>query len=136
VEVEPYTGEHGTLADGLCIPVYGVVELTGRVRDQAIKEMFVIGQLAKDAIFGMPFLKRNGCRIDFSKSAMLMAGWELPCVDKFSCPLVGGVQVVRSRTIPGRSRATIHCKVNNSQISELGVVEGVHNRIQLASSLN
>jgi len=31
--LEPYEGEHGTLADGLCIPFYGVVELTGRVRD-------------------------------------------------------------------------------------------------------
>jgi len=51
-------------------------------------------------------------------------------------PLVGGVQVVRNCTIPGRSRATTHCRVNNSQISGLGVVEGAHARIQLASSLN
>jgi len=31
--LEPYEGEHGTLADGSCIPFYGVIELTGRVRD-------------------------------------------------------------------------------------------------------
>jgi len=49
---------------------------------------------------------------------------------------VGGVQVVRNCTIPGRSRATIHCKVNNSQISRLEVVEGAHDRVQLANSLN
>jgi len=67
---------------------------------------------------------------------MLMAGKELTCVDKFGRPLVGGVQVVRNSAILGRSRATIHCRVNNSQISGLGVVEGAHNRIQLASSLN
>jgi len=65
-----------------------------------------------------------------------MAGRELTCVDKFGRPLVGGVQVVRNCTIPGCSRATIHCRVNNSQISGLGVVEGAHNRIQLTSSLN
>jgi len=32
--------------------------------------------------------------------------------------------------------ATIHCKVNNHQISELKVVESAHDRIQLTSSLN
>jgi len=76
-KVRPYTGEHGTLADGSCIPL-----------------------------------------------------------DKSGRPLVGGVQVVRNCTIPGRFRATIHCRVNNNRIFRLGVVEGTHERIQLASSLN
>jgi len=135
-ELEPYDGEYGTLADGSCIPFYGILELTGRVRDQAIRETFVVGQLKEDAILGMPFLKRHRCRIDFSKSAILMASKELTCVDKFGRPLVGSVQVVRNCTIPGRSRATIHCRVNNSQLSGLGVVEGAPERIQLANSLN
>jgi len=132
----PQPWEPGTFADGSRIPFYGIIELTGRVRDQAIQETFVISQLEEDAILGMPFLKRHGCRIDFHKSAMLMAGKELTCVDKSGCPLAGGVQVVRNCTIPGRPRATIHCRVNDSQISGLGVVKGVHTRIQLASSLN
>jgi len=82
------------------------------------------------------FLKRHGCRIDFNKSAVLMAGRELTCVDKSGRPLVGSVQAVRKCTIPDRSRATIHCRVNDSQLSGLGVVESTHTRIQLASSLN
>jgi len=135
-ELAPYTGEPGTLADGSRIPFYGIIELTGRVRDQAIQETFVISQLEEDAILGMPFLKRHGCRIDFHKSAMLMAGKELTCVDKSGRPLAGGVQVVRNCTIPGRSRATIHCRVNDSQISGLGAVKGAHTKIQLANSLN
>jgi len=135
-KLEPYDGEYGTLADGSCIPLYGIIELTGRVRDQAIRETFIVSQLKENAVFGMPFLKRHGCRINFSKSAILMGCRELTCVDKFGCPLVGGVQVVRNYTIPGRFRATIHCRMNNSQISRLGVVEGSHRRIQLASSLN
>jgi len=67
---------------------------------------------------------------------MLMGDRELTCVKKFGRLLVRGLQVVRNCTIPGRSRATIHCRVNNSQISGLRVVEGAHERIQLASSLN
>jgi len=52
-----YTGEPGTLADGPSIQFDGVIELTGRVRDQAIQEIFVISPLEEDAILGMPFLK-------------------------------------------------------------------------------
>jgi len=134
--LEPYEGDHGTLADGSCIPFYGIIELTGCVRDQTIQETLIVGQLNEDAILGMPFLQRHGCRIDFSKSAMLMGDRALACVDKFGCPLAGGVQVVRNCTIPGHSRATIRCKVDGSQISRLGVVESTHTGIQLARRLN
>jgi len=48
--LEPYKGEHGTLADGSCIPFYGVIELTGRVCDQVISETFIVSQLKEDAI--------------------------------------------------------------------------------------
>jgi len=135
-ELAPYTGEPGTLADGSSIPFNGVIELTGRVHDQTAQEIFVINPVEEDAILGMPFLKWHGCRIDFSGSALLMAGRELTCVDKSGRPLAGSVQAVRKCTIPGRSRATVHCRVNNSRISGLGVVEGAHTSVRLASSLN
>jgi len=67
---------------------------------------------------------------------MLMGDRKLACVDKFGRPLAGGVQVVRSCTIPGHSRATIHCKVDGGYISRLGVVESTLTRIQPARSLN
>jgi len=120
--LEPYQGEHGMLANGSCIPFYGISELAGRVQDQAISETFIISQLKEDAILGMPFLMRHKCHIDFSKSVVVMAGRELACVDKFGRPLVGGVQVVQSYTIHGCSRTTIHYRVNCRQISKLGVM--------------
>jgi len=134
--LEPYGGEHGTLADGSCISFYGIIKLTGCVRNQTIQETFIIGQLNEDAILGMPFLQRHGCRIDFSKSAILMGDRELACVDKFGRLLSGGAQVVRNCTIPDHSQATVHCKVNDSQISALGVVGSAHTRIQLGRSPN
>jgi len=85
-ELALYTGEPGTLADGSIIPFNGVIELTGRVRDQTIREIFVISPVEEDAILGMPFLKRHGCRIDFSRSALLMTGRERTCVDKSGRP--------------------------------------------------
>jgi len=134
--LEPYNGEPGTLADGSYIPFYGVVELIGRVRDQVISETIIFSQLKEDAILGMPFLKRHRCHIEFNKSAVMMAGRELACLDRFGRPLVGGVQVVQSCTVPGRSRATVRCRVNCSEISESGVVEGALGAVQLANSLN
>jgi len=134
--LEPYEENHGTLTDGSCIPFYGIIELTGCFPDQTIQETFIVGQLNEDAILGIPFLQRHGCRIDFSKPAMLMGDRELVCVNKFGRPLAGGVQVVRSCTIPGRSRATVHCKVDSGYLSRLRVVESMHARIQPARSLN
>jgi len=32
-DLEPYDGEYGTVADGSCIPFYGIIELTRCVRD-------------------------------------------------------------------------------------------------------
>jgi len=31
--LEPYEVDHGTIADGSCIPFYGIIELTGHVRN-------------------------------------------------------------------------------------------------------
>jgi len=84
----------------------------------------------------MPFLQRHGCHIDFSKSVMIMGHKELTCVDKLGRPLAGGMQVVRSCTIPGHSRATVHCKVDDVYSSGLGVMESTHGGIRLAHSLN
>jgi len=101
-----------------------VIELTGRVRDQLISKAFIVNQLKENAILGMPFLKRHKCHVDFSKSAVMMAGRELACVSRFGNLLVERVQVVRRCAVPGHSRATVHCRVNCRKISDLGVVEG------------
>jgi len=84
----------------------------------------------------MLFLQRHRCQIDFSKSVMLMGNKELTCVDKVGRSLAGGIQVVRNCTIPGRSRATVHCKVDGGYLSGLRVVESTHDRIRPAHSLN
>ena len=47
-ELAPYTGEPGTLADGSSIPFDGVIELTGRVRDQTVREIFVISPVEEE----------------------------------------------------------------------------------------
>lgn len=65
-----------------------------------------------------------------------MAVREPTCVNKFDRPLVGHVQIVWSCTIPGRSCTTIYCRVNCQRISGMEVVEGAHEKIQLAKSLD
>jgi len=84
----------------------------------------------------MPFLETHQSHIDIQKSAVVMAGKELVCVEKFGRPLVSEVQVVQDCTVPGWSQATLCCKVNCRKIAELGAVEEMHGKIQLANSLN
>jgi len=128
--LEPYDGAHGTLADRSGIPFYSIITLPGRVRDQVIHETFIVSHLKEDAIaFWDCHFWRNTSHTDFQKSAVVMAGKELACVDKLGGPLVGGVQVVQDCTISGRSQATLRCRVNCKEITDLGVVEGTHGAI-------
>jgi len=101
-------------------PFYCVIMLPGCVHDQVIHETFIVSQLKEDTILGMPFLEKHQCCMDFQKLVVVMAGRELVCVDKFGRPLVGGVQVVRDCTVPGRSKATLRCRVNCREIASLG----------------
>jgi len=89
-----------------------------------ISKTFIVSQLRGDAILGIPFLKRHKCHIDCNKLAVLLAGCELACVDRFGRPLVGRVQVVLRCTIPGGSRATVRCRENCGKISDLGWWKG------------
>jgi len=134
--LEPYEGDHGTLAEGSCITSYGIIGLPGSVRDQTIQETFIVGQLHEDAIIGMPFLQRHGCRIDFGKSVILMGDKELACIDKFGCPLTGEEPIVRTCTMPGQSRGTVRHQVDGGNTSRRGVVESAHPSVSPARSSN
>jgi len=123
--LEPYKGAHGTLVDGSCIPFYGVLTLPGRIRDQAIPETFIVSHLKEDAIVGMPFLEKHQCRIDFQNSALVMAGKELVCLDKFGKLPVGRVQVVNNCLVPGQSQATLRCEIKCKRIAGMELVEGM-----------
>lgn len=57
---------------------------------EAIPEVFIISQLKKDAILGIPFWKRLKCQIDFSQPVVVMDERKLTCVDNFGSPFVGG----------------------------------------------
>jgi len=134
--LEPHEGGHDTLANGSCIPFYGVITLPGCVYDQVIPEMFIVSQLKEDVILQIPFLEKYQCHMDLQKSAVVTAGKELVCVDKFGRPLVGGVQMVRGCMVPRRSQATLHCRFNCREIAGLGMFEGMHEMIRLENSLN
>jgi len=62
-------------------------------------------------------------------AAVVMAGKELVCVNKFGRLLVNAVQVVRNSMIPRRYQVMLCCRINCRRTAELGVVEGMHGRI-------
>jgi len=77
----------------------------------------------------MLFLEKHQCHMNCQGLEVVIAGNDLICVDKFGRPLVGRIQVVRDNTVPGRSQATLCCRVNFKRISNLKVVEGMHGKI-------
>jgi len=63
--LEPYKGVSEKLTDRKCISFYGIITWPGRVRDQVIYQTFVVSQLKKNAILGMPFPEKHKCPINF-----------------------------------------------------------------------
>lgn len=67
-------------------PFYGIVELTGRVRNQVIQETFIVSQVKEDAILGMPFLLwQVGGGYGRGRAHLCRQVWPSAC---------GGIQVV------------------------------------------
>jgi len=60
VSLESYKGVYGTLANGSCIPFYGIITLPVLNHNQVIHKTFIVSYLKKDAIFGMPFQCSHG----------------------------------------------------------------------------
>ena len=115
---------HGVQADGSRIPFYGTLTARGRLRDQAIEETFLIGQIREDAILGMPFLVDHHCAIEFRKPALLVDGRPLACTDRHGNQLVSSVQVVRNtRLLPGEEKV-VACRVTARTYFPQGLVEG------------
>ena len=57
---------HRQTVDDTRLPFYEVVQIPIRVRDVKLEEIFVVSQINKDAILGIPFLARHDCRMDFT----------------------------------------------------------------------
>lgn len=89
----------GILADGSKLAFYGVIKLTGRVRDVQIEEVFVVSQINEDAILGMPFLATHSCKMEFDEPTIVVKGRKLQCTDRYGRLLVAQVQVWREVTV-------------------------------------
>ena len=59
------------------------------------QEVFIISQISKDAILGMPFLVEHQCTMEFRKSVLQLEGQELKCADCQGRLLSSNIQVVR-----------------------------------------
>jgi hypothetical protein len=127
---------HGLQADGSRIAFYGVLEVTGRLRDQRMEESFVISKIKEDAILGMPFLVAHRCAIEFQKPALVVDGISILCTDRHGRQLASSIQVVRDTSIPPGTEILITCRVTSKSYSPQGVVEGTDSRLLVAASIS
>ena len=121
--LEPFRCPAGTLADGSMLPFYGQVEMSGRLRSEAIKLTFVVADIEPEAILGMPFLQDNHCQLGCAESTLIMNGKTLRCTDRHGSELISKVQVISDVNLPPRSEKLISCRLSNPICSDVGLVE-------------
>jgi hypothetical protein len=127
---------HGLMADGTQLPFYGLLTVTGKLRDVVFEETFVVSQISEDAILGMPFLTTQQCRMDFSKPVLTMNGRELMCTDRLGRMMTSRVQSVKKITVLPGTESAIPCRVTSHNFPPLGMVEGLAEALPLANSVN
>ena len=127
---------HGVMADGTRLPFYGIIQLTGRLREIKFQETFVVSQINEDAILGMPFLTKHGCTMEFNRPTVTVDGKELLCTDRYGRLLISSVQIVRNQTIPPGMETTVLCRLSAYNHTPLGVIESLSSSLPVASSIN
>lgn len=127
---------HGLMADGTQLPVYGVLDVSGRLRNVKIDDTFVVGRISEDAILGMPFLSRHECPMEFSKPTMTVDGRELACTDRHGHLMLSKVQTIRKLVIAPGTETTLLCRVAAHNPCPVGIIEGQSTELSLAASLN
>ena len=103
---------YGILADGSRLAFYGILRLSGRIRDVPIEENFIVSQLNEDAILGMPFLTAHSCRMEFDRPVISLRGKELTCTDKHGRLMIAKVQAWKSTVIQPGTEVSVVCRLD------------------------
>lgn len=122
--------------DGTQLLFYGVLRANIRVRDVKVEEAFVISQINEDAILGMPFLRAQGCAMDFGRPVLRMGDRELVCTDRHERVLVSRVQLLREVIIPPNTEMLIRGRLNTRSHPDLGLIEPEPDGPIVAASLS
>ncbi|XP_067940157.1 retroviral-like aspartic protease 1 [Watersipora subatra] len=92
--------QYGLMVDGSKLQFYGLIRLSGKIRDVPIKESFIVSQISKDAILGMPFLISHNCNIEFGRPVISLEDRKHTCMDKHGRLMVSKVYTWKKVTIP------------------------------------
>ena len=127
---------YGLMADGSKLQFYGLIRLTGRVRDVPIEENFIVSQISKDAILGMPFLISHRCHMDFDQPVISIGDRRLSCTDRYGRLMVSKVHTWKKVTIPPLSEVTVAGRISARNYVPVGIIEGADPHLPVARSLN
>ena len=71
------------MAEGIRLYFYGVVHIPIRIRGVKLEEIFVVNQINKDVVLGMPFSARHNGKIYFTRPVTTVGKCEWVCTDWF-----------------------------------------------------
>ncbi|XP_067949417.1 uncharacterized protein [Watersipora subatra] len=127
---------YGLMADGSKLQFYGLIRLTGRVRDVPIEENFIVSQISEDAILGVPFLISHRCHVEFDQPVISIEDRKLSCTDKYGRLMVSKVHTWKKVTIPPLSEIIVAGKMSARNYVPVGIIEGSDPHLPVARSLN
>ena len=111
------------MADGSGLPIYGRINLPGKLRNLKFEEEFLVSRIADDAILGMVFLKNQECTLSCDKGIIVVGTETVLCTDQRGNLLANKVQVLSSTMIPPEAEMQVCCRLNTEPSSSLGLVE-------------
>ena len=111
------------LADGSGLPIYGRIEITGRLRNVKFTEEFLVCKISDEAILGMSFLRGQECTLACDRGVLIVGAETIACTDRAGNLLANKVQVLRPTVLSPGSEAQLCCRLTTPPSGPVGLVE-------------
>ena len=111
------------MAFGSDLPIYGSIQLEGRLCNVRFEADFLVCSISDDGILGMSFLKEQDCSVACDKGPLVIRGVPLQCTDRTGWLLANKVQVLRTSTLLPDAEVQVCCRLNSTLSTPLTLVE-------------
>ena len=112
-----------TMADGSGLPMYGQIELDGRLRNTKFRATFLVCKITDEAILGMQFLREQNCTVSCDRGLLIVGSETIPCVDTLGRLLCNKVQVLRATTVSPNAEVQVCCRLSSEPSGPTGIIE-------------
>ena len=130
---------HGKLADGSGVTIHGVAKVKMKIGGREFLHDFQVAEINGRILLGMDFFRKHRCILDVHNYRIQLGGQIIECCDVDGNPLMIGVQLRGTTTIPASSKMQVEARLTRplNRVTD-GIVEPRHRIVGLliAASLH